>query len=119
MKQLFSILTILMLLNIGTARAEDSIRSFLDDAEKGDGLTLIVLSSYVIGMNWVNINLMYHGRDPLYCVPSTVDLDAPDYIPIIKEWLRSRPDMGFFPAGGAMLYAMKYKFPCHKKGDHI
>lgn len=64
------------------------------------------------GFAWANLIAKNRGDQPLFCQPAKLSLTFAQEIDILKEYVANNPKNLEAPMGLALLYAMRFKFPC-------
>jgi len=66
------------------------------------------------GMDFLNYQFAKAGRDPLFCVPSGLKLNADNYLNVLDQELARDPkkNSGLRPLVASMVDGLRVTFPC-------
>jgi hypothetical protein len=95
---------------LGTATADPSAKEVVQfkKTELSQG--------YISGMGqafvFANEYLSVAGQRRIYCPPGKLGITQDQYLGILEQYLKTRPDMNSQPAPLALLLALREAFPC-------
>ncbi len=101
----------------GNAAAEINAREFLKKYDSATGDTKFTYLQYMNGtgngLSWANSLLgKKYPKAVIYCPPKKLKVAASLYITILRQFVAKSPKYGTWPVGGAMMFALKNKWPC-------
>lgn len=108
----FIAIAMLLCINGASARAEASAERFLEMIDGGDATAKIVLNAYENGADWANTDLLDKIGKRFYCKPDRLPQTADQTVEILRNFVEEVPSAAKQPAGLALLFALKYTFPC-------
>lgn len=94
------------------AAAEITANEAISLAESKSELAIATISSMANGMSWMNVELEFSGKGPVYCQPDKLAITDDQYVIILKEHIMRNPRMANSSLGLALLNALKDTFPC-------
>lgn len=77
-----------------------------------EDLWKIYINGIVDGLQWPNTAVNNRGDQRLFCQPEKLSLSVEQTIVMLKQYVAENPRNADAPIGLALLYAMRYTFPC-------
>lgn len=106
--------TALLVLAIPTGSFADdmSVSDFLRNRNKAT--TIEYVAGMGEGMDFLNYRAQRLGRDPLFCTPSALKLNATNFMNILESQITSDPKKysGLMPLANVMVDGLLRTFPC-------
>ena len=101
----------------GNATAEMNAMEFLKKYDSATGTKKFIYLQYLNGtsngLGWANSLLAKkYPKAVIYCPPKKLKVSATLDITILRQFVAKFPKFGTWPVGGAMLFALKNKWPC-------
>ncbi len=82
------------------------------ESSSDEDMWKLYVNGIVDGLQWANAAAANRGDQPLFCQPGKLSLSFEQPIEILKNYVAEHPRNADAPVGLALLYAMKYTFPC-------
>lgn len=99
------------------AFALPTAKDILDDLasssdEDVSNIIKVHINGIVDGLQWANTAVNNRGDQRLWCQPEKLSLSVEQTIVMLKQYVAENPRNADAPIGLALLYAMRYTFPC-------
>ncbi len=108
------LLSVLLVLTIHTESFADdmSVSDFLRNRNKAT--TIEYVAGMGEGMDFLNYRAQRMGRDPLFCTPTALKINADNFMSILDNQIASDPQKyrGLMPLANVMVDGLMRTFPC-------
>ena len=107
----------IVLILTGNAAAEITAMEFLKNYDSKTGELKVTYLQYLNGtgngLSWANSLVQKtHPKAAIYCPPGKLKVKAKQCITILRQFVAKDPKFGTWPVGGALMLALKNKWPC-------